>query len=493
MFKYFIQKLFFGVTLFAMFLSNIACGQTKADKIEKLIKTYNEYGLFNGSVLIAQQGKIVYKNGFGYANIEWNIPNQTDTKFRLGSITKQFTSMLIVMLAAENKINLDAPISTYLPDYPKKNGNIITIHHLLTHTSGIPNFTSFPEFYKRDRYPVKQSEFVNFFADSALLFKPGEKFDYCNSNYFLLGLIIENVTGKSYENFLKEKILTPLKMNNTGYEHNRTILKNMASGYDKNGRSYLNGNYLDMSIPFSAGALYSTVEDLYLWDQALYNENFIPKKFLDKIYSKYIEAFDNYYGYGWIVGDIQAGNSGKRFHTFSHTGSINGFSSILTRILFDKSLIVLLNNTGSAPLNDMTIAITGILNDESFEAPKKSMANELMNTIEKDGLANALLYYNENKNSNSFLIVENEMNQAGYELLQSDRAREAAEIFKLNVEAFPASSNVYDSYGEALLALGRKDMAIENYKKSYQLDPGNMGALKILKEAGINPDSVPFK
>ena len=285
-----IQTVFLGVFIVTG-IFNVSYGQAKVDKLDKLISAYAEYGKFNGSVLVAEKGKVIYKKGFGLADMEWNIPNQPDTKHRLGSITKQFTAMSIMQLVEQGKLKLDVPISTYLPDYPKKNGDVITIHHLLTHSSGIPNMTSFPGFVKdvmRNSYSPVQ--LVNMSADSTLQFKPGERFAYSNSGYILLGYIIEKVTGKSYEQVLQENIFTPLKMNNTGYDHHGTLLKNRASGYEKNGRRYVNANFIDMSVPHAAGALYSTVEDLYLWDQALYGNQLLRKENMDLLFTKHIPS-----------------------------------------------------------------------------------------------------------------------------------------------------------------------------------------------------------
>ena len=282
---------------------NVSFGQSKIEQLDELINQYTEYGQFNGSVLVAEKSKVLYKKGFGMANMEWDIPNQSDTKHRLGSITKQFTSMLIMQLVEEGKLKLDVPISTYLPDYPKANGDIITIHHLLTHTSGTPNYTSFPGFFRNSsRDPYIPEEFVGVFADSTLEFKPGERFAYSNSGYFLLGVIIEKITGKSYEQVLKDNITIPLKMNNTGYDHHATILTNRASGYEKNGNNYINAAYLDMSIPYAAGSLYSTVEDLYLWDQALYGNQLLSKENMDLIFTRHIPVGQDHYGYGWGLG-----------------------------------------------------------------------------------------------------------------------------------------------------------------------------------------------
>ena len=472
-------------------LINISCGQSKIEKLDKLIGTYAEYGQINGSVLVADKGVVIYKKGFGLANMEWNIPNQPDTKHRLGSITKQFTAMLIMQLVEQGKLKLDIPISTYLPDYPKNNGDVITIHHLLTHTSGTPNYTSFPNFFREHgRDPYQPEELVSYFADSTLQFKPGERYSYSNSGYILLGAIIENVTGKSYELVLQENILTPLKMNNTGYDHHGTLLKNRASGYDKNGRSYFNASFLDMSIPFAAGSLYSTVEDLYLWDQALYTEKLLPKDYMALIFDKHISSGQGYYAYGWEIGELPIGSSGERIPSISHGGGIHGFNTEITRFPTEKSLIVVLNNTSGAPLHEMTIAINGIIHDKTYNFPKQSIAYSLLDVIEKDGITAGLQYYEKVKVSKDYYLQEGEMNEVGYFFLQSNRPNEAAAVFKLNVEAYPNAFNVYDSYGEALMVLGKKPEAIENYKKSVQLNPGNVGGIKVLKEAGVNTDAL---
>ncbi len=476
----------------AMF--NPCCAQTNADKINRidvLINKYAEEGNFNGSVLVSEKGKVIYKKGFGLADMEWNMSNQPDTKHRLGSVTKQFTSMLIMQLVEQGKLKLDVPISTYLPDYPKKNGDIITIHHLLTHSSGIPNMTSFSNF-NTDIMPKSFTplQLVNISADSTLEFKPGEKFAYSNSGYLLLGYIIEKVTGKTYEQVLQENIFTPLKMNNSGYDHNRNVLKNRAKAYEKNGRTYLNAFYIDMSVPYAAGALCSTVEDLYLWDQALYTNQLLKKENMDLLFSKHIPAWGGHYGYGWCIGKMPLGNSSEHVEAISHGGGINGFNTQLTRIPSDKLFIVLLNNTGGAPLVAMTNAIAAILYDKTYDLPKKSVARKLAERIEKEGIPVTLAYYHRIKDSSGYYLDQNEMNGAGYEMLNSGKVKEAVAIFKLNAEAFPKWDNAYDSYGEALMADGNKTESLENYKKSLALNPGNENAIKILKENGIKTEEL---
>ncbi|WP_026450339.1 serine hydrolase [Aequorivita capsosiphonis] len=470
---------------------SISFAQTKTAQLDELLNKYTEYGQFNGSVLVADKGKVIYEKGFGMANMEWDIPNSPDTKFRLGSITKQFTSMLIMQLVAEGKLDLQATVSKYLPDYSKVNGDKITIHQLLTHTSGIPNYTSFPNFFKElSRNPYTPTEMLELFADAPLEFTPGERFAYSNSGYVLLGAIIEKVTGKSYEDVLQEKIFDPLKMKDSGYDHHSTILKKRASGYEMKGSVPENAPYIDMSSPYAAGALYSTVEDLYLWDQALYTEKLLPKKYRDMLFKQYIPAFGQYYGYGWEIGKMPIGSTKDSVAVIAHSGGINGFNTDITRIPQDRATIILLNNTGGAPLGAITKAVAGILYNKPHDLPKKSLAKSLYNEIINNNLKAGLVFYEKNKDSKEYSLNEDEMNSTGYSLLQAGKKKEAEAIFKLNMEAFPKSSNVYDSYAEVLMEQGKNDLAIANYKKSIELNPANQNGIDMLKKLGVETEGI---
>lgn len=461
--------------------TNAIFGQDKTKKIDELMSQYSEYGQFNGSVLVSEQGKIIYKKGFGMANMEWEIPNKPDTKHRLGSVSKQFTALLILKLVEEGKLKLDTPIATYLPDYPKKNASIITLHHLLTHTSGIPNYTSFPNFFKDvSRNAFTPENFVKQFADLPLQFTPGEKFEYSNSGYFLLGYIIEKVSGKTYEKNLQENIFIPLKMTNSGYDNSNIILKNRASGYEKNGNSYVNSPFIDMSIPYAAGSLYATVEDLFLWDQALYSNQLLTPKSMDLFFGSHISTGRGFYGYGWNINEVPNGDD--KLKIIEHGGGINGFNTVVSRIPSNKSLVVILNNTGRANLNEMNQAIQAILYNKPYKMPKISMAITLQDIISEKGLAAGLQKFKELQKSEKYAIKEGELNDVGYQFLQFDKINEAIEIFKINVDAFPKSGNAYDSLGEAYLKSGNKELAIQNYKKSVALDPKNENGIKVLEE-----------
>ncbi|GAB5552557.1 MAG: hypothetical protein Sapg2KO_21480 [Saprospiraceae bacterium] len=470
------------------------CGETQAYKIHELIKTSYDYGHFNGSVLVAKAGKVLYKHGFGQANKEWDIPNQTDTKHRLASITKQFTAMLVLQLVAENKLKLDAPITDYLPDYPKTTGDQITIHHLLTHTSGIPNYTSFPNYRETMRKPSNPKTLLELFKDLDLEFKPGESFNYSNSGYVLLGILVEKMTGKTYEEVLQERIFLPLKMENSGYDTNRKILKNRSVGYNRFANTYENSNFIEMSVPYAAGGIYSTVEDLFLWDRALYTEKLLPQKYIDLLFKGHIPSWGGqHYGYGWEIGKARIGNSREQIVSIGHGGSINGFNTQITRFPADQTCIILLNNTGGAPLQDMIRGILGILNDQDYTFPRRSTAFAVLDTLEKNGIPAALAFYETIKESNEYRLSEDEMNVSGYKLVQTGKIKAAAAIFELNIKLFPNSFNTYDSYGEALLMLGDTTKAIENYKKSVQLNPKNENGVLVLKGFGIDVEELRIK
>lgn len=454
--------------------------QDHAAKIQEVLTLANKYKQFNGSALVAENGKVVYKGAFGLANMEWNIPNTPDTKFRLGSITKQFTATLTMQLVEQGKIKLDAKIADYLPDYRKDIGQKVTIHQLLTHTSGIPSYTGQQGFVENvSRNPYKTDDFVKKYASGNLEFEPGSKYSYNNSGYFLLGAIIEHVTGKPYEQVLKENILDPLGMKNTGYDHHDTIIPKRATGYSRTADGYTNAAYLDMSIPYAAGSMYSTVEDLYLWDQALYTDKLVSAQSKALMYKPFLGD----YAYGWVVQNAPFKQNGNEVQVIRHGGGINGFTTTIVRFPQEKNLIVMLDNTGTGYLDPLSDSIAKILYNQPYEQPKMSIVSVLQKTIVDKGIAAGIAQYRDlkAKESATYNFAEAELNQLGYRFLRSGKPREAIEIFKLNVEAYPQSFNTYDSLGEAYVAVNERELAKQSYKKSLELNPNNTNAVAILK------------
>ncbi|RYZ32876.1 MAG: class A beta-lactamase-related serine hydrolase, partial [Myxococcaceae bacterium] len=233
-----------------LFVPVAAGAATRQQELDRLLTQYHQLRQFNGAALVANEKDVILKKAYGQANFEWNVPNTPDTKFRIASVTKQFTAMVILQLVAEGKLKLDDTLVSALPDYRKDTGSRITLTHLLNHTSGIPSYTSAPDFFpKVSRNPYAVADFVKQFASGDLEFEPGSKFAYNNSGYFLLGAIIERVTGKPYAQAVQERIFTPLGMKDSGYDVHATVLPKRASGYELVPDGYVNAAYLDMSLP----------------------------------------------------------------------------------------------------------------------------------------------------------------------------------------------------------------------------------------------------
>ena len=351
----------FGVLVGASVLmsAQTSAARTPQSAIDEIMQARSAAGDFSGVVLVARGGRILYERAFGYSNLEWQVPMDLQTKFEIGSVTKQFTALLILQFVNEGRIRLDGRISDYLSFYRKDTGTRITVSELLSHTSGIPNFLSAPGFLdgpaSRANYGVR--DFAEKHCSGDLHFEPGTKFEYSNSGYFLLGAILEQVSGERYEQLLKERIFDPLGMKNSGYTHSETVLPHRAAGYERSEAGLRNARYYDMSIAFAAGALYSTAGDLYLWDQALYGERLLPARLRDLLFKPNL---DNY-GYGWGILVPGAGSPYAGESIPMHGGAIFGFQSLIQRIPAQKELIVLLENTDSPKLLDIALQIRGVL------------------------------------------------------------------------------------------------------------------------------------
>ena len=339
--------------------SMICCGTSISDRIDALMQQKSRSAQFNGTVLVAIQGKIVYEQAFGSADLEWNVPNDKQTKFEIGSLTKQFTALLVLQLVNEGRMRLDGHISNYLPYYRRDTGARVTVHELLSHTSGIPNFITLPGFVDgpANRTHYSPEEFVRKYCSGDLEFEPGSRFKYSNSGYFILGAILERATGQSYESLLHRRILDPLEMKDSGYTHTEELIPHRARGYERVGSSLRNARFYDMSIPFSAGALYSNVEDLYKWDQALYTDRLLPLKYRDLLFRPNLQN----YGYGWAFLMPKEGQPFAGDTIPMHGGAIFGFQALIQRIPRERDLIVLLDNTDDRTLLEIAMEIRQII------------------------------------------------------------------------------------------------------------------------------------
>ena len=473
----FVTVIFAAALLLAS--ASLAPAQDHFKKVDELLKQYYDLGLFTGSVLVSDRGKI-YEKGYGLANREWDIPNAPDTKFRLGSITKQFTATLILQLVEQGKIKLDGHITDYLPDYRKDTGDKVTIHNLLTHTSGIPSYTERPD-YTSDisRNTFTPADFVKKYVSGDLEFEPGTKFSYDNGGYFILGAIVEKITGKPYEQVLKERIFDPLGMSDTGFDHLETILPKRATGYSKNPTGFVNSSYVDMSVPYAAGSLYSSARDLYKWDRALYTDKVLSAASRELMFKPNLSN----YGYGFFIGETPIGNA--KVKTISHSGGINGFATLIVRLVDSQSAIILLSNVeATVSLSKISRAITNILYDQPYDAPKRSIAETLMDTYAARGTDAAIAQYRDIKGTkaNDYDMSELELTVLASRLIAAKKNADAIAFLKLNTEAFPQSANAQVTLGRIYLTNGDKASALAAAKRALEIDPKNAGAIGLMNQ-----------
>lgn len=308
-------------------------------RLQQIIESYVNNHQFMGSVLVAKGGNTILNQGYGSADLEWNIPNSPDSKFRLGSITKQFTAACVLLLQERGKWNVHDPVKKYLSDSPPA-WDKITIFNLLTHTSGIPNFTSFPDYRNTEAQSTTPEQLVARFRNKPLDFEPGAKWSYSNSGYVLLGYLIERVSGETYQKFLQDNIFTPLDMKDSGYDSNSAIIMHRASGYTPSPHGIENAGFINMTIPFSAGGIYSTTGDLLKWERGLFGGKLLKPESLKEMTT----PFKNDYAFGLVV----TTSFGRK--KIAHDGGIEGFNTQLQYWPDEQLAIAVLGNlNGSAP------------------------------------------------------------------------------------------------------------------------------------------------
>lgn len=352
-----------AILLIAFVLSLSAClAQTEElpQKLDHAVAAFEKNRNFMGSVLVAKGGEILLEKGYGMADLEWDIPNTPDGKFRLGSITKQFTATAVLQLAEQHKLAVDDKACKYFDQCPEA-WKQITIHQLLSHTSGIPSYTNAKTFTQPNfiRVPLSPADVLLLSKDKPLEFPPGTKWKYDNSGYTFLGIIIEKASGEKYADYLKKHIFDPLDMHDTGYDETAVVLKHRVSGYQPCGKALCNSDYIDMSLPYSAGSLYSTVQDLYKWDRALYTDKVLSKADRDRMWTPVKE----HYGYGWMI------NSMANHKQIGHGGGIPGFSTYIGRFPDDDALVIVLGNNVAVGAEGVAAALADTLFGEKVVLP----------------------------------------------------------------------------------------------------------------------------
>jgi len=357
---------YFRATLFAFFFFSFISvnAQSLEAEVDKVAAEYFKTNEPGGVISIFKNGNEIYKKAFGLANLESTIPMNSDMVFEIGSITKQFTAVAILQLVEQGKLHLNDPIFQYLPDYPV-HGKQITIHQLLTHTSGIPNYTNMPQWANVWRNDLSPEETLNLFKNQPLDFKPGSQFNYTNSGYVVLGLLIEKVAGMPYAKYIEQFLFKPAGMSHTQFGSRNAIISNRVQGYQK-GETYVNAEYLSFSQPYAAGALMSTASDLQLWNKAIRKGKLISKESLALAITNYKDGMDKNinYGYGWQTNSLYGSP------TWEHGGGIFGFVSYVQYFpLEDLNIVVLTNCDSYNPEAISTKVATLLLNKKNIAYP----------------------------------------------------------------------------------------------------------------------------
>ncbi len=342
-------------SFFIFFCFSCVVGQTLEQQVDAYLKQEYKADEPGVSFLIAKDGKPIYQNAFGLADLELNVPMTSKNVFEIGSITKQFTAVAILMLEEQGKLKVEDDITKYIPDYPTA-GKKITIHQLLNHTSGIKSYTDMANFLKLARTDMTPKEIIDVFKNEPMDFEPGEQFRYNNSGYILLGYIIEVASGQSFADFIENNIFKKLGMTASSYGSMKNIVPNRASGYSKTETGYANADYLSLTLPYAAGSIMSTTEDLLKWQNALNNNMIIKKTSYEKaIHGSTLNNGDHIeYGYGLSEADLNGSPS------IQHGGGIFGYTTMGIYLPEEKIFVSGLTNCDCKDITGVTTRIAAM-------------------------------------------------------------------------------------------------------------------------------------
>lgn len=485
------SKINYITALFILFLSvGISFAQNTSfpataktvKNVEAYLEKLEKVG-YSGAALVALNGKPVISRGYGYSDGERKFKNSAKTVFDIGSITKQFTAAAILKLEMQGKLSTDDKITKYFQNVPPDKSDM-TIHQLLRHSSGLRGGVG------GDYEKITEAEFVEKVLSSPLRFPVGTRFSYSNAGYSLLALIIEKVSGQSYEQYLYENLWKPAGMEATGYKRPNFNKNLIAVGYRKEERwGKPTEKEWEKDAPYlhlkGNGGILSTTEDLFKWDRALLTDKILSKEAKRKYYFPALredETGRSHYAYGWDV--MKTDRNTTRIW---HNGSNNVFYADFYRYIDEGVTIIMMTNSWQNSFNDTGRVISKIIFDVNYEpvvpvaetAANRAFTDEIIKLTLERSLGNATESFQ--KRNKKVGLLENVINAKGYDLMKEKKLKEAIEIFKLNTFAFPRSANAFDSLGEAYLEAGDRKLAIENYKKSLLLNPENENAREILK------------
>jgi CubicO group peptidase (beta-lactamase class C family) len=464
-------------------LAQGACSRTNdpSQNLSRLMEQYHEIGQFDGSALVARAGSVVFERGLGEANREWGNLNDTDTKFRLGSVTKSITATLTLRLIDECLLDLSGTVSSYLPEFREDVGSKVTVHQLLTHSSGIPlPQLSMDDYWDLFQRRLTTEEIVRTLCSEDVRFEPGERFQYSSAGYMILGAIIERVTGQTYAEALRERVLHPAGMLGTGVDDPELILPHRATGYQTNW-GLGTARYKYMPSSFSSGSLYSTVDDLYRWNRAIDSGLLLSDEARRLMFTRHLEIDREYTGYGWFLDSWQVGDT--VMEVAYHGGDVSGFSAFVLRTLDSGDLVVLLSNQEGLKYNEIALNLLRVLHDQPAIPPKPYVADLLRHAVLSGGLDRGRQVYGElrSRGLDQYDIDEDELLELGEDLAAVGRIAEARAVLEIAVELHPSSLDSLTSLAEAQLESGDLDGAASSSRRALELEPDNPHAAAMLE------------
>lgn len=444
-------------------------------EVERFLSIYARQGQFNGTVLVAERGRVVYKGAFGKANFDLDVPNTPEGVFNVGSVTKLFTATLVMQLVQEGKLRLDGTLGEYLPAFAPTAAGRVTLRQLLTHTSGLSSRMNGRDelFWNIDaRRSYSVDEFLSLHIPGTLDFEPGGQWRYSNAGYFVLGAIVERATGEDFAQALSRRILTPAGMLHSGLDREGLLLPGRVNGYVKRLGEYQPAVYVDASVYYSAAGFYSTVEDLLRWDRALSSDLLLNAETRRQAFTPQEKKS----GYGWFLESWPVGKTGRTLPVALHSGGVPGFASLLVRSTSDEGFIILLDNTAQGnALNAIAHGLFDLLHGETPPAPLRNPADVVGPLVVNEGIEAAVREFRRLRRDGAgdVDLSESAVNAFAYQLLRMPRVEDALRFFQLNVESFPDSANVYDSLAEAYVLQGDKVRGLENYREALKREPDN--------------------
>lgn len=473
-----------GVVLLLCSPLALAKQPVTADALRQLVDSYAEQRGFNGTVLVAREGKVLLRAAYGQADVAWSVPNRTDGRYRIGSLTKPLVATLTMQLVQQGTLRLDGTLGDYLPAlYAGTPSASVTVAQLLSHTSGLADV---PGRYTDDwwqtaaRRRYAPMAFAREWIPPVQRELPGQQWRYNNNGFFLLGLLIEQVTGQSLARTLQERIFAPAGMTSSGLLTDASVVEHLAVGYTRTPEGTLvRPQWIDPSVSFAAAGIYTTAEDLYRFDQALYGDTLLHAQTRAQMLQVHAAA----YGFGWNV-ETWTLADGSPLPVASHTGSVPGYQSYYLRSEPHQDTVIILNNFWQGALVvAMGKDLMEVLNGAPVQLAKRSLDDLLTPIAYGQGLdAMVRTYEGLGARGDAYDLSERALNALGYKFLRADRKDAAVRVLAWAAARYPDSANAHDSLGEAYRASGQLDAARTSYTAALKLDPDSASARAALAE-----------